>query len=118
MENEILGAQDQRTLDLAAKTGNAFLANLRRLAANVDQVAGVDDQRADVKLGPQLAHPLRLLRVHLRRAPHPRARGEDLEGVRANLPRAFDGVRRSTRRPQMYANALGHWNSLRLQGTR
>jgi hypothetical protein len=82
----------QRPLDLAAKGRDALLAHLVRLAAHVDQVAGMNHQRPHVELRAQLAHPGGLLGVHLGRAPHARARGENLQGVGANLPRPLDGV--------------------------
>src|SRR5208282_4439675 len=80
----------------------------------------MDHQRTHVELRPQLAHPLCLQGVDFRRAPHARARGENLERVRADLLRTFHGVRRSARRPQMNPDSLGHAISLmgRIRGFR
>ena len=54
MQDKIFGAEDQRALDFAAKRRDALLADLGGLAADVHQVAGVDDQRADVEFGAQV----------------------------------------------------------------
>ena len=73
MEHQVLGAQRQRSLDLSTKGGDALLANLVRLAADVDQVAGVYDQRAYVELGAKLFYAGGLRGVNFGSAPHARA---------------------------------------------
>ena len=73
----------------------------------------MDDQRANVEFGAQLAHALGLFGVDFGRAPHARAGRENLKGVGADLARALDGVGRSARRSQMHADPLGHANSLK-----
>src|ERR1700683_2835296 len=112
MKDEIFGAELERALDLAAKASDALLANLACLAADIDQVTGVDDERANVVFDAQLAHAMGLLWIDLGRAPHTRARRKDLEGVGADLTRALNGIRGASRSAKMHADALDHGISL------
>ena len=49
MDNEIFRAQGERTFYLPTKRLHGFAADFLRLAAEIDQVAGVDDQRTDAQ---------------------------------------------------------------------
>ncbi len=93
MEHQVFGTQLERALNLSAKGGDALFANLIGLAANIDQVARVDDQRAYVELGAKLFHAGGLRWVNLGSTPHTRAGGKDLESVGADLARFFYGAR-------------------------
>ncbi len=89
MQHQGVRAKRQRALDLAAKRSDTLLAHIVRLAAHVHQVAGMNHNRPYIKLGAQFAHTRSLFGIDLRRAPHPRARREELKGIGANLTRAF-----------------------------
>ena len=112
MKHQVLRAKGQRPLNLPAKRRHALLAHFLGLAAHVHQVAGMDDERAHIKLGAQLAHPRSLFGVNLRRAPHARARCKNLKCIGANLPRPLHGFRRPARRAQMHTDSPGHGDSL------
>ena len=112
MQHQILGAQGEGALDLGAKGGDAFRANLLGLAADVNQIAGVNHQRADIEFGAQLLHAGALFRVDFGSAPHARAGGEDLQGVGADFAGALDGVGCAAGCAEMDADALGHGLSL------
>ena len=112
MEDEVFCAERECALDFAAKGSNAFFAHLLRLAADVDQVAGVDDQGTNIERRAQLPHAFGLLGVDLGRAPHARARRKNLKGVGADLACALDGIRSAASRTQMHPDAHGHAISL------
>ncbi len=92
MQDKILRTEVQGALNLSAKSDDALLPHLVVLAADVDQVAGVDDEWTDVVFGAQLLHAGGFLWFNLGRAPHAGARREYLEGVCANLFRAQNSV--------------------------
>src|SRR5580658_1934351 len=112
MQDQILGAEGQGPLDLAAKRHHALLAEVLGLAADVNQIASMNDERPDFVLRTKFLHSLALTRIRLGRAPHARARGKDLQGIGADLFGALHGVRCSARRAQMHSNALCHRESV------
>jgi len=112
MQHQVLCAEGEGTLDLAAKGRDAFGANFIGLAADINQVAGMDDQRADVELGAQLLHADALFGIDFGGAPHARAGGENLQGVCADFAGALDGVGCAAGCAEMNADALGHVPSL------
>src|SRR5215831_4524475 len=112
MENEVFGAEHEGALDFAAKGHDALLAKISGLAADVDQVAGVDDQRANVEFCALRAHALSLFGVDLLWTPHAGAGGEDLEGVGANFVRPIDGIGGTARRADVNSDSLGHFSIL------
>ena len=97
VQDQIVSAEGKRTFDLSAKRGDTFFADVAGLAADVDEIAGVDDERADIQRLAQCTHPNALCRVDLGGAPHARTRGEHLKCVGADFARTFDGVGRAAR---------------------
>ena len=92
MQDQELSAEGERALDFSVKGNDAFFAYFLGLAANVDEVTGMDHQRANVELGAKFFHPRGLLGVDFGGAPHARAGGKYLESVGANLRGALDSV--------------------------
>ncbi len=108
MEDEVIGAEGERALDFLAKAGDAFGAHLFGLAAEVDEIAGVNHERRDVMRGPQFAQAGSLLGVH-RRGRHMRGLDENIWKVLAPTARARrSGVGGAARGAQVHANALDH----------
>ena len=97
VQDEILRAQGQRALHFAAEGGNGFRADLRRLAAEVHQVAGVNHQRRAVIFAAQGAHLFAVGWSDPRWTPHARARREDLKSIRANFMGVFGGFENAAR---------------------
>src|SRR6202790_3239553 len=112
MKHQVLGAKSQRALNLTAKGFNTLPADIVSLAAHVDKVAGMDDERADVVLGAQCTHALALLRIDLGGVPHARAGRKNLECVSADLPRAEYRVGCATRGANVDPDAFRHFASL------
>jgi len=90
MEDEELRAKGQGALDLSAKGCDGVGAHGLRLAADVDEIAGVDGNGANAELGAQLAHLERVGWLDCGGPPHAWAGGEDLEGVGTDLDCAID----------------------------
>src|SRR5262249_52489883 len=67
------------------ESGDGFRPHFPRLAAEIDQIADVDDERLDVELLPQLAEPPAVCSRRRAGPPHARARRKDLEGVGSDL---------------------------------
>src|SRR3569833_2030573 len=109
MQHEILGAQHQSPLDLASEAHYTLLAKLLCLAADIDQVAGVNDQRTHIELCALRAHPLGLLGVDLLRPPHPRTGRKDLQCIGADLVRPIYSIGDPTRRAQVHSDSLCHF---------
>ena len=112
MQNQVFGAECQGALDLAAKRHDALLTKLGRLAADVDQVAGMNHERADVVFSADSPHALGLLRVDLLRPPHPRTRRKDLQCIRADLVRPIDRIGGTARRAEVNSDSLCHFKIL------
>ena len=92
------------------ESGNTLLADIRRLAANIHQVAGMDDQRPNIVLRPQRPHPLGL------RQDPPSAPATSADSTkkseacsRQSLSRLLDGIGGATRRPQVHSDSLAHF---------
>ena len=109
MQHQVFGAQHQGAFDLAAESGHALLAKLVGLAANIDKVAGVDHERANVELRTLRPHSLGLLGVDLLRPPHPGTGGKDLQRVGADFVRPVYSIGGTTRRAQVYSDSLRHF---------
>ena len=73
MEDEIVGTQGQSALDFSAEGDDGFLADLARLAAEIDEIAGVDRHRSAVIFDAELLKLLGVRRIDARGAPHARA---------------------------------------------
>ena len=112
MKNKIFGAQRKRALDLAAKCDGAFSPYLFVLAAYIDEVTRVDDQRSHVELFAHGAHLLSLLGSNARSMPHARTGREYLEGVRADLSGSLNGLPRSAGGAQVDSDPWLHALSL------
>jgi hypothetical protein len=102
MQDEELSIEGQGALDFAAKRRNGVATHGFGLAADINKIAGVDGNGADVELGAQVAHLLRVSGLDRRCAPHARAGGEYLEGIGADLDGAVD------RRPASAGGAEVH----------
>jgi hypothetical protein len=85
MRNQVIGADDERALDFAAEGVDGFFADDRRRRGEVDEIAVVNNQRGKIVALTAAVEETNLLRVGRLGAPHARARGKDLEGVRAEL---------------------------------
>ena len=106
MQHQILRAQRQRALHLAAKGRHRFFPEQLRLAAQVHEIAGVDHQRSAIEFLAERAHLLAVAPQQLLCPPHPRARGEDLKGVGPDRVRPLRCTKHATRGRQMDPNAL------------
>ena len=91
MEDEVLGAEGEGAFDFAAEGLRRVDADGLGLAAEVDEIAGVDGDGADVVLGAQGEHFGGVLGLDGRGLPGAWAGGKYLEGVGAGLDRAIDG---------------------------
>jgi hypothetical protein len=107
MEDEVFSAEGEGALDFAAEGRDGFLADDIRLAAEVDEVAGVDDEGGAVELGAEGAHLFAMGGLELGGTPHAGAGGEDLKGVGADLMRALGGAKDASGGGQMDADAGG-----------
>ena len=56
MEDEVFGAEGECAVDLAAKGGDRVAADFLRLAAEIDEITGMDDQRRAVVFGAEALH--------------------------------------------------------------
>ncbi len=115
MEDEVLGAEGEGALDLSSKSQNGVGADGFGLAAEVDEIAGVDGDGADVVQGAELAHPGGVFGFDRGGAPHAGAGGEDLEGVGAGFDGAVDGGPAASGGAEMDADSLllrGHCSRL------
>ena len=90
MEDEVFGAECEGSLDLAAEGSGGVEADGFGLAAEVDEVAGVDGDGADVVFGSEFAHLCGVFRFDGGGLPLTGARGEDLEGVCAGFDGSID----------------------------
>src|SRR5207244_7428842 len=90
MEHEILGAKTQRAIDLSPKCDDRLREECHRLAAKIDQIAGVDGHRTDVISFAQITDILALFWGKLCGPPGAWARREYLERVAAQPVGAFD----------------------------
>ena len=95
MEDEVVGAEGEGALDFTAHAHDTFFTDDLRLAAEIDQVAGVDGEGADFIFGAEFMHALGLDEINAGGPPHAGAGGKDLEGVGADFVRAQNGVRRA-----------------------
>ena len=108
MQDQVFGAEGEGALDLPAEGGNGLLAEEGGLAAQVDEIAGVDDEGKTVVVLAETAH---LGAVVLRQglgAPHAGARGEDLEGVRAEFVGTLGRAEDAAGGGEMHADAGRH----------
>ena len=118
MEDEIICAEGEGAFDFATECGDALFADRFRLAAYVDEVAGVNDQRRKLVFGAEGVHALALRGIDFGGAPHARAGGEDLESVGADLAGALSGFGGAACGAQVDADALDQGDSLAGQGWR
>ena len=113
MEDEVFGAEGQGAFDFAAKGGDGLVADGIGLAGEVDEIAGVDDERAAVVLAAEGAHLLAVGRGKLSGAPHAGTGREDLEGVGAQFMSALSGAEDAAGSGEMNADAgSGHGDSV------
>ena len=80
---EIFGVDRDRTLDFTPETGDGFGADFGVERREVDQVVDVDGERAKIVPLAHGAQQADLVGIGTPSPPHPRARGEDLEGIGA-----------------------------------
>ena len=102
-------------LDLAAKGGDRVAADFFGLAAEVDEIAGVNDQRRAVIF---CAQPLHLVAVgggDLRGTPHARAGGKYLKSVGAHCLGAFGGGEDPAGGREVHADSFRRRFKLRIQ---
>src|ERR1700722_17621234 len=90
MRHQILSANGQRALDLAAKRRRRLHSQQLAAGRQVDEVIVVDDERLQIVTIPRALQQLNRARLWRRRTPHTWAGGENLEGVSAHL-RGFEG---------------------------
>src|SRR5271156_2845798 len=107
MEDEIFGAEGEGTLHFPTQGLDGVGPHRSGLAAEIDQVAGVNDQRRAGVKGAQLLHAVTVLRRKDASSPHAGAGREDLEGVGADGAGALGGTEDSARCGQMNAYAAG-----------
>ena len=105
MEDEVFGAEGESADDFFPESGNGFLANEVGLAAEIDEVAGVDDEGEAVVVAAEAAHLVAVGGLQRGGAPHAGAGGEDLEGVRADLMGALGGAKDASGGGEMDADA-------------
>ena len=117
MQHQILGADLRRAIQLASKRHDGFLAHHRIERRQIHQVIRMDHQRVQIELRPQRLESLHIVRIRYARAPHPRARREDLEVVRPQLcrlqrrvlqrirPRCMDADPQKRHRSRRYSRA-------------
>jgi hypothetical protein len=89
MQHEILCSPGQRSLYFAAKAAHGVLPYAFGLRAEVDQVAGVDGNGANIQRRALLAHLLRLFRFYRRGLPLSRTRTEELKGIATRFGRTL-----------------------------
>ena len=106
MQHQVFRSQRKRPLHLAAKALDGHRPHSLSLRAQIDQVTCVDRNGTHVMLRAHLAHLRSVRRLDRVHAPHPRARGEELEGVGAGLHRALDRRPASACGPHVYPDAL------------
>jgi hypothetical protein len=85
MCDQVLGADQFGALQFTTEGRDRFRANVGIDRSEVDQVVVMNDERPEIEL---VAHAIKegaIKRGRRRSAPHTRARGEDLEGVRAEF---------------------------------
>ena len=96
MQHQVLGADGCGALQFAAESGDGFGADHRVERGEVDQVVDVDGQRVEVVTVACGAKQANLVGGRAHGAPHARAGGEDLEGIRAEFggleSGAFEGA--------------------------
>ena len=85
MNHQILGADGDGALQLAAEGIDGFCADYRIERGEVDQIVDVDDERREIKTLARGAEELDLAGVGNAGAPHTGAGGEDLKGVGSQI---------------------------------
>jgi hypothetical protein len=88
MENEILGAHEQRALHFGAEGGDGARTNPRVCGGEIDQIVVVDYEGVQVEALPQLPQTANLLGLRDTETPRSGTAGKDLEGIGAQLRRA------------------------------
>ena len=92
MEDEISGFEGDGALDFGTKGGDGFSAELGIAAGDIDEIVGVNDERAQIVLAAEAAHRLALGSRELEWLPLARAGGEDLQGVAPEAVGALGGI--------------------------
>lgn len=92
MQDQKVGAQRQRAFDLAAKSGDGLGVEFRIAARHVDQVVGMNYQRAESVALAQACHLVALRASELVWLPLPRARRKYLKGIAAQPVGPFGSV--------------------------
>src|SRR5580704_2575505 len=107
MQHQVIGAECERPVDLAAKSFNRFLEKQRSRAGEVHQVVGVDDQRLQIVFLTQAEHVIALRASEIIGSPLAGTRRENLQRVASQTPGPFSGVMHSSRTRSMDADAPG-----------
>ena len=105
MQHQILGADHRGAVQFSAKRHNRLLADHRIERRQVNQVVHVDRQRRKIEPRASIAKALHVRGIGHTRAPHARARGEDLKGIRAQFIRSDRGVFERFRARRMDADS-------------
>jgi hypothetical protein len=107
VEDEIIGADGEGALDFAAESFDGFSQEQFVGAGEIHQVIGVDDERLEIVLRPQLEHLLAQRVAEFVGCPLTRAGRENLQRVASDTVSALGGVVDSSGGGGVNADAAG-----------